>query len=103
VENPGEVLERVREQLEGGDQANELEERRLSLQKRLATKQAERDRAMRLYMRGLIPEEETDVLLADLSTPSAPAVRPGRALMASMDISYSGIPGPLKPSWSVPR
>ena len=27
VENPGEVLERAREQLEGGDQANELEER----------------------------------------------------------------------------
>jgi site-specific DNA recombinase len=66
LENPGEVLERVREQLEGDDQANELKERLSSLQKRLASKQAERDRAMRLYMRGLISEEEADVLLADL-------------------------------------
>jgi site-specific DNA recombinase len=66
LENPGEVLERVREQFEGDDQASEMEERRESLQKRLASKQAERDRAMRLYMRGLISEEEVDVLLADL-------------------------------------
>jgi site-specific DNA recombinase len=66
LENPGEALQRVREQLEDDDQANELEERLESLQKRLATKQAERDRAMRLYMRGLISEQEADVLLADL-------------------------------------
>jgi hypothetical protein len=66
LENPGEVLERVREELEGDDQASELEERLASLQKRLASKQAERDRAMRLYMRELISEEEADVLLADL-------------------------------------
>ena len=32
----------------------------------LASKQAERDWAMRRYMRGLISEEEADVLLADL-------------------------------------
>jgi hypothetical protein len=66
LENPGEVLQRVREQLEDDDQSNELAERLLSLQKRLASKQAERVRAMRLYMRGLISEEEADVLLADL-------------------------------------
>ena len=66
LKNPGEVLERLSEQLEGGGQANELEERRESLEKRLASKQAERDRAMRLYMRGLISEEEAEVLLADL-------------------------------------
>jgi hypothetical protein len=51
------VLERVREQLEADDQADELEERLSNLQKRLASKQAERDRAMRLYIRGLISEE----------------------------------------------
>ena len=51
------MLERVREQLEADDQADELEERLSNLQKRLASKQAERDRAMRLYMRGLISEE----------------------------------------------
>jgi site-specific DNA recombinase len=63
LENPGEVLKRVREQLEDDDQEPELEERPLSLQKRLASKQAERDRAMRLYMRGLISEEKADVYL----------------------------------------
>jgi site-specific DNA recombinase len=66
LENPGEVLERVREQLEGDDQANELKERRESLEKRLVSQQAERDRAMRFYMRGLISEGEAEVLLADL-------------------------------------
>jgi len=71
LENPGEVLERVREQLEDDDQADELEERLESLEKRLASKQAERDRAMRLYMRELISEEEADVLLADLKNQSA--------------------------------
>lgn len=71
LENPGEVLERVREQVEDDDQANELEERRESLEKRLARKQAERDRATRLYRRGLISEEEADVLLADLNNQTA--------------------------------
>jgi hypothetical protein len=56
----------VREQLEDDNQVNELEERLESLQKRLTSKQTERDRAMRLYTRGLISEEEADVLLADL-------------------------------------
>jgi hypothetical protein len=41
--NPGEVLERVREQLEGDDQEYELAERRESLQKRLASKHAVRE------------------------------------------------------------
>jgi site-specific DNA recombinase len=71
LEKPGEVLERAREQLEDDDQADELEERRESLEKRLASKQAERDRAMRLYTRELISEEEADVLLADLKNQSA--------------------------------
>jgi len=66
VENPGEVLNQVREQLEGGERAETLEQRLESLEKRLAGKQAERDRAMRLYTRGLASEEETEVLLADL-------------------------------------
>jgi hypothetical protein len=52
LEDAGEVLERLREQLNGGDQANELEERRESLEKRLANKPGESDRAIRLYMRG---------------------------------------------------
>ena len=79
------MLERVREQLEADDQADELEERLSNLQKRLASKQAERDRAMRLYMRGLISEEEADVLLADLKNQTEIL----RLLMSSVESDLS--------------
>lgn len=49
LENPGEVLERVREQMGSEDSAAELEARRADLEKRLATKQAGKDRFIRLY------------------------------------------------------
>jgi transcriptional regulator CtsR len=78
LENSGEVLERVREQLEDDDHAHELEELHESLEKRLASKQAERDRSMRLYMRELISEEEADVLLADLKEPERQLEAPHR-------------------------
>jgi hypothetical protein len=81
------MLERVREQLEADDQADELKERLSNLQKRLASKQAERDRAMRLYMRGLISEEEADVLLADLKNQTENL----RLLISSVESDLSGI------------
>ena len=65
LENPGEVLERVREQLEGGERVEALEQRLASLRKRLAAKHSERERAIRLYTRRLASEEEAEVLLAD--------------------------------------
>jgi hypothetical protein len=77
----------VREQLEGDDQADELEERRESMEKRLASKQAERDRAMRLYMRELISEEEAEVLLADLKN----QIGNLRLLRSSVEIDLSKI------------
>jgi hypothetical protein len=43
LENPGEVLERVREQMGDEDEAEKLERRRGDLGKRLAGKQAEKD------------------------------------------------------------
>lgn len=66
LENPGEVLERVREQMGGEDGAAELEARRADLEKRLAAKQAEKDRFVHLYAQGHISEEELDVYLSDL-------------------------------------
>jgi site-specific DNA recombinase len=67
IEDPGEVLERVREQI-GGDYGadEELEARREELAKRLAGKQAEKDRYVRAYAQEHISEEELDVYLADL-------------------------------------
>jgi site-specific DNA recombinase len=66
VENPAEVLERVREQLVADEEAGELEARHADLTKRLAAKQAEKSRYMRQYARGHLDEEELDVYLLDL-------------------------------------
>jgi site-specific DNA recombinase len=67
IEDPGEVLERVREQIGGEDGAGEeLEARREDLAKRLVAKQAEKDRFVRAYAQGHISEEELDLYLADL-------------------------------------
>jgi site-specific DNA recombinase len=66
VRNPGEVLERVREQLEGDDATEELEERREDLATRLAAKGREKDRYVRLYAQGHISEDELGTYLVDL-------------------------------------
>jgi site-specific DNA recombinase len=66
LENPGEILERVREQLKGDDDTEELARRREGLAQRLATKHSEKDRYVRLYAQGHIFESELEVYLADL-------------------------------------
>ena len=66
LKNPGEVLERVREQLAEDREGNDLEERHASLTKRLATKQEEKARYVRLYAQGHVDEEELEVYMADL-------------------------------------
>ncbi len=66
LHDPGEVLERVKEQMEREDESGDLEERRGSLTKRLATKQAEKDRYVKLYATGHLDEEELDTYLADV-------------------------------------
>ena len=67
VRNPGEVLERVREQLRGeGDDSKDLHARRDNLAKRLAAKQGEKDRYIRLYAQGHISDAELETYLADL-------------------------------------
>jgi uncharacterized protein involved in exopolysaccharide biosynthesis len=66
LENPGEVLERVREQLEGDDAIEELQQRHKDLASKLTVKQAEKDRYVRLYAQGHISEDELETYLADL-------------------------------------
>jgi hypothetical protein len=66
LQNPGEVLERVRDQIGGATDGRELEARRKDLAKRLAGRQAEKDRYVRTYAQGHILEKELDVYLADL-------------------------------------
>jgi hypothetical protein len=67
LHDSGEVLERVKEQMAAKDESDGLEKRRASLTKRLATKQAEKDRYVRLYATGHLDEEELDTYLADVS------------------------------------
>src|SRR5215211_5793694 len=66
LQNPGEVLQRIRQQLEVDEAADGLEERHTSLTKRLAQKQAEKTKYARLYAQELIDEEESETLLLDL-------------------------------------
>jgi len=66
LENPGEILKHVSEQLRSNDDTEELTRRRESLAKRLATKQSEKDRYVRLYAQGHISETELETYLADL-------------------------------------
>lgn len=68
VENPGEVLERVKEQMQRRrEQTGELEQRLASLTKRLAAAHGEKDRYVRLYATGHIDEHELEQYLSDLS------------------------------------
>jgi site-specific DNA recombinase len=67
LDNPGEVLERVREQMGTEDDAEEIEKRREDLEKRLAAKQAEKDRYVRLYAQEYISEKELGEYLTDLN------------------------------------
>ena len=67
LENPGEILERVREQHKSeSDNAEELAVRREDLAKRLAAKQSEKDRYVRLYAQGHLSESELETYLTDL-------------------------------------
>ena len=67
VENPGEVLERVKEQMEERRwQAGELEQRLASLTKRLAAARGEKEKYVKLYAAGHLDEEELETHLLDL-------------------------------------
>ncbi len=66
VSNPGEVLERVREQLQDEGDTEDISARLEGLEKRLTAKQGEKDRYVRLYAQGHISEGELETYLADL-------------------------------------
>jgi site-specific DNA recombinase len=67
VENPGEVLERVKEQMEERhSHTSELKERLASLTKRLGGAQCEKDKYVKLYAAGHLNEEELETYLLDL-------------------------------------
>jgi hypothetical protein len=66
IELPGEVVERVREQMGSDGATEELAARREDLARRLAAKQAEKDLYVRAFAQGHISEDELAVYAADL-------------------------------------
>jgi site-specific DNA recombinase len=85
VEDPGEVLERLREQHDAEDSTEVFEARRNELARRLAAKQAEKDRYVRAYAQGHISEEELDAYLIELKK----QLDNLRVLLASVDAELS--------------
>ncbi len=85
LKNPGEVLEQVRKQLGSEDDGGELEARREELAKRLASRQAEKDRYVRTYAQGHISEEDLAFYLADLKNQTDNL----RLLLASVETELS--------------
>jgi len=66
LNDPGEVLERLRNEHDGEGDTEELEARKAELSKRLAARQAEKDRYVRAYAQGHISEDELGRYLANL-------------------------------------
>jgi len=85
LEDPGETLERLREQHDAADDAGELEDRKKELAKRLAARQAEKDRYVRAYAQGHISEEELDAYLVELKK----QIDNLRVLLASIEVELS--------------
>jgi site-specific DNA recombinase len=67
LNDPGEVLERLRDELGDEGDTGELDAPKVQLSKRLATRQAEKDRYVRAYAQGHISEDEFGVYLADIN------------------------------------
>jgi site-specific DNA recombinase len=85
LENPGEVLERVREQLASADDTEELEQRHNDLSRRFTAKRAEKDRYVHLYAQGHISEPELETYLTDLKNQTDNL----RLLMGSLEAQLS--------------
>src|SRR5215212_985353 len=85
LEDPGETLERLREQHDAADDAGELEARRKELAKRLTAKHPEKDRYVRAYAQGHISEEELDTYLVELKK----QIDNLRVLLASIEVELS--------------
>jgi site-specific DNA recombinase len=66
LNDPGEVLERLRLELGDEGDTQELDARKAELAKRLAARQAEKDRYVRAYAQGHISEDELSVYMADI-------------------------------------
>ena len=85
LKNPGAILERLREQHDAAADAGDLEARKKGLAKRLAAKQAEKDRYVRAYAQAHISEEELDAYLDELKK----QIDNLRVLLASVETELS--------------
>ncbi len=66
LENPGEVVERLREQSQEDGEGEALAERHADLSRRLGQKEAEKDRYVRMYAQGHLNDSELATYLEDI-------------------------------------
>jgi hypothetical protein len=66
LKNPGEVLERDRAELAADAESEDLEECHASLARRLAARETEKGRYVKLFAQGYLDEEALEVHLVDL-------------------------------------
>jgi site-specific DNA recombinase len=85
LKDPGEIFKRLREQHDAADDTGGLEARKTELAKRLAAKQAEKDRYVRAYAQGHISEEELGAYLDELKKQNDNL----RILLASVEAELS--------------
>jgi uncharacterized protein len=66
LENPGEVLERLRAEMQGDGEGEALAERHADVARRLGQKESEKDRYVRMYAQGYLDDSELATYLEDL-------------------------------------
>jgi chromosome segregation ATPase len=88
LEDPGEVVERLRsEGIDADASSDDLKARRDDLTRRLATKNAEKDRYVRAYAQGHISEEELAEYVADIKNQTNNL----RLLISSVEDDLAGL------------
>ena len=88
LEDPGEVLERLRsEGIDADAASNDLKARRDDLTRRLAAKNAEKDRYVRAYAQGHISEEELAEYVTDIKNQTNNL----RLLISSVEDDLAGL------------
>ncbi len=88
LEDPGEVLERLRsEGIDIDASSNDLKARRYVLTRRLAAKNAEKDRYVRAYAQGHISEEELAEYVTDIKNQANNL----RLLISSVEDDLAGL------------
>jgi site-specific DNA recombinase len=87
LENPGEVLERLRAEIQGDGEGVALAERHADVARRLGQKETEKNRYVRMYAQGYLDDSELAIYLEDLKYQTQDL----RLLLDSVEAEIAGI------------